>query len=265
MNPEQNTEQIDETVTQTVESSVTPHAEAAPAQPAAQPAFDPNAIASAAAQAALEAQRATQPAPPDPNDPANMTPEQQAEYFKTFNIDEDFSKNFVQSLQPDDEGNVSVKNVAQVLSQFRDGVLAQAMRHDELLQEQYRAHFEQKLTPIQQAYQHQAQEKIWNDFALKHKHLAQYRSMVDQTASALKNQGYRPKSQDDLFDTVASAVTAQLKQINPQLEFPPPSSNTSQTNAHSGMNGTAMSTGFPTPQASRQNTNEFFDSDVFGS
>lgn len=224
------------------------------------PQFDPNQIANAAAQAAVAAQKASQP---DPNDPENMTPEQRSEYFKSFNITDDFTGGFVQAITPDEEGKISYEAVGKMFEQFRDGIMQQAVRHVELTQNQFQQNLNQQLAPVSQFYQQQQAEQVWNNFATKYPHLKDHRQLVDSAASQIAaNPQYGAMNVDQLFDATAKAVEATIKQINPNVNFGQTSSTTpQQTPPVQGMSGVAMTQGMPNQQQTGPKTGEFY-SDV---
>lgn len=188
-----------------------------------------------------------------------MTPEQQAEHFKTFNVNEDFTQNFVSALQPNEEGKVDLANVAKVLEQMRDGFVGQSLRAAELMQAQELGQFQQQLAPVQQFAAEQQQEKAWAGFAEKHPHLKDYRKVVDMVSSQLVASGYKPTNNDELFATVAQQVEAHIKAINPNTVFPK-----TQPNVTTPMSTVAMpgSQSVKTEDTGNQNPN--FDADIFG-
>tara|TARA_R110000803_G_scaffold136034_1_gene202996 strand:- start:31738 stop:32544 length:807 start_codon:yes stop_codon:yes gene_type:complete len=236
---------------------------AAPANVVTPPAFDPAAIANAAAQAAIAAQQATQPPPLDPNDPANMSPEDRAAHFQTFDIDANFSEGFVGALSPNEEGQVDFNKVGDVFGQFRDGVAAQTMRHTELALERQRAEIMQQFAPLQQAHQQQQADRVWNDYTAVNPAHAPYKSIVDAAASQLTQSGFQPSSSEQLYATIAAQVNATLTAINPQ--FTPQTPTTPPiVPAPTGLSGIAMAQGLPTPKPTNQNTNPDYDSEVFG-
>lgn len=214
----------------------------------------------------LQAAAPQAPAPTAPTtvDPATMSPEQRAEYFKTFNIDDDFARSFVTSLRPDESGNVNPTAVAKALGQLRDGLVAQAGRLSELMMERLEQQFGQRLAPIQTHYANAQRDAVWNEFTGAYPELKPFRELVDAKAVTLKNMGVPITSKEDFFRFVAEAVANDLKQVNANFRL----GTAKQTQAAPAvsMTGTAMhgSQTHTSPATAPANANPFFDAELFG-
>jgi hypothetical protein len=250
----------------TDQQNVDPNAQQA--QPVMQ--MDPNMIAQMAANAAAAAIH--QQRQPDPNaepDISRMSAAERAEYLKEFNPDDSFISAFATAFRPNDEGQIDAAQAKNVLTSFRDGVTAQAVRTAELMLEQRTRELTQQFMPAVQLARKQQADNIWNEFSSKYPGLAPFRQIVDSVAPTVSVPQGATKEQ--ALELIAQHAEFVLKQANPafsakqgfgQQQAAPQFSSPSG----GGFTPATVQPGFaPRPAQAQRSSNPFYDNEVFGS
>jgi len=189
-----------------------------------------------------------------------MSPEQMKEHFKTFDPDQTFLENFATALQPNQEGKVDLDKVKNVVSQLRDGLIAQAFRLTELHTQQQVQQVTQQFTPMQQAYLKQQEQAVWGDFTKNYPALTPFKTLVDATAQQMAPSLAPQLSREQKFQLVAQAVESQIKAFNPGFVLSAPGQNNRQSSPTMPQQNAMTGAGYAPMQGSpKPNGNPFYD------
>jgi hypothetical protein len=147
----------------------------------------------------------------------DMSPEERAEYLQVFDPSaNDFDKKFADALQNAEDPTTR----RQVISEFRDGVVNQALRGAELIMEQRLAQMNTTIAPAVQIAQKQQADALWDEFKSINPAFEKQRTLIDTVSSQLAQSGFRPKSKAELFTKVAEMSQVILQQAGVNVPAP---------------------------------------------
>jgi hypothetical protein len=106
-----------------------------------------------------------------------------------------------------------------LLNQMRDGMVNQSFRAAELLLEQRLAQIDQRYAPVLAAAQKQEAKALQKDFETRYPQLKGQEELVNSITAGLSAQGFRPKSKDEAFESVAKLAEGILKKVNPEFKL----------------------------------------------
>lgn len=198
--------------------------EGTPASPAATPAVAPSPNAELAA--ALREFAASNKAAAAEVKPANqaLTKEQLAEHYRIYNPTAKNPKFFEEFMGlPDDmdpaEKQARVGKFAQLFAGMQQGLIEQAVTIAQRNFEKFQSQFEERLTPLQQAYADQQAQVTRNEFYTTYPILKdpRYEGLIKATASSIADQNFDTKA--DYYKALAEGVAGAIKGFVPNFDL----------------------------------------------
>lgn len=189
-------------------------------QPEQQPEVKPPADPVQQALADLRGEiKSLAPKPEEPK-PRQMTPDEEAEYFRVYNPTKsrpDFFKKFFNL--GDDADEMTVKERQELFADMQQGLVRQSATAAAYMIKQLEAQFEQRYAPLMEHYQQAQAKEIRDSFN------GAYPALADPKFSALlraKAESLRDKSfptREEYFKVLAESTAADIKAIVPDFDL----------------------------------------------
>jgi hypothetical protein len=150
-----------------------------------------------------------------PQQQRQMTPEEAAAHFQVWNPEEKYVNDLNKLVDP----SIPLGERQQLLAELRDGLVNQSFRATELLLEQRLQQIDQRYAPVLALAQKQEAKALQKDFEGRYPQLKGQEELVNSITAGLSAQGYRPKSKDEAFESVAKLAEGILKKVNPEFKL----------------------------------------------
>lgn len=173
------------------------------AQVPSQPALDPNALADAIARGLRGAIPQQQPPGMSDEDYDKRTSRYKA------------SPELLQRILEHEDPAERVK----ALQELIDGSSTHAVVVSQLLYQQSLRQLEERFQPLMAQRQEQLMKSFENDIATKYPSLKGQTKILQTVVNELRSRGWQPKSDSEAVQTVASAMEALIKSVNPQFNL----------------------------------------------